>query len=124
MQGPAVPSTAAADGTASTTQPADDKENNKKDKKKDKKGGAGGASTLGKGSSLIRSAVEASAVPNTEGVNEGHSFLNLSSESADTVGESNLQGVASLLDPLGDKSGKLLDELRGVIEANQVSSLR
>ena len=98
------PSTPTAEGTAA----APGKEGKKKG------GNRGGATSpalvLGKGTTVLRAAVEAAAGM-TAGVQSVGSAAFL---------EKAWRGCRTVLEPLGQDCGKLLEEIRTVVEANQV----
>lgn len=85
-------------------------------KKKTKKGGAAGPS-LGKGTAIAREVLEAVAAGDAAvalPLAEGGGALTTEFDVAAAAGR-----VRSALDPEGPSLGKLLEELRGVVEANQ-----
>ena len=115
------------------------------DKKKGGKGSSSGV-VLGKGTTVLRAAVEAAAavsVSGAEGGSDSAVTLAVSPASASTEGsatpagpvvclsygpalsaaaaaERAWRGCKGALDPLGTSCGKLIEEIKAVVEANQV----
>lgn len=137
-QGPPPPAPApGAEAAAAAAPAADGKEG--KEKKKDRKGGASAGVVLGKGTTLVREFIEkaaaggtAPALPTTppaapaapeggaaEGgdVKRGPPPLLLHGVGLEPGA---LVGVRDALSPLAPSTHKFLEELRAVVEANQV----
>ncbi len=118
QEGPAVaaPVDAAAADVAALAVDGPSKEG-KKDKKKDKKGGAGVA--LGKGSAIVRSYVESAAAA---GAAAGSgAFLQPSADKSSIEGDlaAAVAAVAAAVAPQCAAVGRLLDDVKAVVEANQ-----
>ena len=143
MEASAAPALSPADS------PGDKKAAPAGDKKKGGagKGGAGAGLTLGKGTTVLRAAVEAAAA--TAAASDGGGAVSVGSATtipvspvvqpqppadgaaaaparfalrSDSAAEQAWQGCRAALAPLGAACGKLIEEIKAVVEANQVGT--